>query len=519
MALVKPTIGELVWGDDVNVALDYLDAQGVAAQATANDALELAGGTPFALPGERLIIYYAIPANVNLVFDVERAAQIFSRWDLIVFGEGLQEPASPDHASTVSVIARIKVLNPKAKIFGYVSLGVTTVNLSEAVMKDKVDKWKTTGADGMLLDEFGYDYQVPRARQNTMIDYVHGKSMACLINVWNQVEAFAPNGAAAFAVDPNTIIGTHTTYNPGGVPTTATAGDYTLLEAWIVHTDFGAYNPNHIASIFNIRARADHVRFYRDAIGIKGLGSSVVNYDTTTDAKATEYFQLTEDFSRLFGLDGWGTDALNYSATGGAGNLAQVKMWEYDRDPFVRDAGYWLDATPPDDWLTFKRDDLPLTMSGTSTTAGVGEWTSSDSDQAAPAVEDAGKTTVTRTAAGSTIQTVNLNYTTDTADQDLEQVLNNGTQVSWRNENGHYRARVAVSAKWDSTFRAIQVATQTGHPFEYENTARTTQLWAVHPDDGATMRSGVKMADVLVLAAADPIPAGTPAGTVILRLA
>jgi hypothetical protein len=35
--------------------------------------------------------------------------------------------------------------------------------------------------------------------------------------------------------------------------------------------------------------------------------------------------------------------------------------------------------------------------------------------------------------------------------------------------------------------------------------------------DGSETRNGIKMSDVLVLAAADPVPAGTPAGTVIFR--
>jgi hypothetical protein len=37
--------------------------------------------------------------------------------------------------------------------------------------------------------------------------------------------------------------------------------------------------------------------------------------------------------------------------------------------------------------------------------------------------------------------------------------------------------------------------------------------------DGTTTRKGIKMADVLVLNASDPVPAGTPSGTLILRTA
>lgn len=42
MAVTKPTIGQPDWGDELNTALDYLDAQGVAAQASASAAVTTA---------------------------------------------------------------------------------------------------------------------------------------------------------------------------------------------------------------------------------------------------------------------------------------------------------------------------------------------------------------------------------------------------------------------------------------------------------------------------------------------
>lgn len=142
-------------------------------------------------------------------------------------------------------------------------------------------------------------------------------------------------------------------------------------------------------------------------------------------------------------------------------------------------------------------------------------------DAAAAAAAVTGKidATITRTAAGSTIQTINLNYTTNVSDPDLIQVKQNGTLLAWHNENGHYRARVSENNKSDSPCRIIQVSGQTGNPFEYENVARTTRIWSIDPNDGATKRFDVKMADVLVLGSGDPIPGATPAGTIIMRTA
>lgn len=330
-------------------------------------------------PGERLVIYYSIPTGVNSLFSVERAAQLFSRWDLIVFGQPLQDAGNADHANTVAVIARIHELHPGAKLFGYVSCSVAngaSAALTDAQIRAQVDAWEDMGVDGMLLDEFGFDYDVPRTRQNMVIDHVHDAGLVCLINAWVQADAFAPNKAAALAVDPNIVQSDHDTFNPGGVATHADGRDYTLLETWVAHTEFYPA-PAHVASIFNIRARADHARHYRTALGVRWIGGSVVNYGTTTAEQQQAYFDLTQAFARVFGADGWAVDALNYSSTAPAGNLGVVKAWSYDRTSLPRDAAYWIDDTAPDDWLTLNRQDLLLTLTGTSTAAGTA-WTFSE---------------------------------------------------------------------------------------------------------------------------------------------
>ena len=340
-------------------------------------------------PGERLVIYYSYPSGVNSVFSTERAAQLFSRWDLIVFGQPLQEPDHEEHDNAVAVIEKIHEYHPGAKVFGYVSLAVAngaSAALTDQEIQDRIDAWQVMGCDGMLLDEYGFDYQVPRTRQNMALDYVHeqdvldglpGQKMVALVNAWVQADAFAPDKASALAVDPNIVTANHDAYNPDGIPSTATTGDYTLLETWVAHTEF--YPGNHIASIFNIKNRADHARHYRTELGVKPLGGSVVNYGTTTGAEQLAYFQLTEAFARMFGLDGWAVDALDYSAN--VANLAVVKSWPYNRGPLPRAPEYWMDDTAPDDWLTFIRHDLGLKITGTSTTAGESTWTIGTADE------------------------------------------------------------------------------------------------------------------------------------------
>lgn len=328
-------------------------------------------------PGERLCIYYSYPTGVNSLFSVERSAQLFSRFDLVVFSQPLQEPDHEEHANTVAVAARIHELNPRAKVFGYVSCAVAngaSLALTDQQIRDQIDDWQATGVRGVLLDEFGFNYQVPRTRQNMAIDYCHALGLTCLINTWVQADAFAPNKAAALAVDPFIVQAQHDAYNPTGIPTTIAATDYALLESWVAHTSFYP-GPAHLADIFNIEARARHASHYRDTLGVRWLGSSQVNYGTTSDEDALAYMRLTQSFARLFGADGWATDAHEYSAELTPGNFAVVKPWTFDRRPQVRDVAPWIAG----DFLTLNRQDLQLTLTGTSTAPG-SAWTAVESD-------------------------------------------------------------------------------------------------------------------------------------------
>jgi hypothetical protein len=63
----------------------------------------------------------------------------------------------------------------------------------------------------------------------------------------------------------------------------------------------------------------------------------------------------------------------------------------------------------------------------------------------------------------------------------------------------------------------VQGVAQTAPLIEAQNTARNTTLWAIN-QSGATVRSGVTFAEVLVLAEGDPVPAATPPNTLIVRV-
>jgi len=100
-----------------------------------------------------------------------------------------------------------------------------------------------------------------------------------------------------------------------------------------------------------------------------------------------------------------------------------------------------------------------------------------------------------------------------------------GELSAWRNEWGGLRGTPHVAYKADALVRGIPRtdlgASADGGWLELEDASRTTQLYKrdwwgrLWRSDGAA--AAIQMADVLVLGPGDPVPSGTPAGTVIVR--
>lgn len=108
------------------------------------------------------------------------------------------------------------------------------------------------------------------------------------------------------------------------------------------------------------------------------------------------------------------------------------------------------------------------------------------------------------------------NFAVDSANQDIMQFYagTGPTLTGWINEWGGYRGMPYFN--WDAVVRMVGHASQTGDIIQYQNNARDINLWAIDKDGYTTMRD-IKMAPVLVLGSGDPVPADTPAGTVIIR--
>lgn len=264
-------------------------------------------------PG-KLAIYYGFPSLVNgSAGDISKAIDEFDDYDIVVFGNGLENPNHSDHTNTVAIINNLQISPNPTAIFGYIPIGVKTdflsktmlqhnikiwaawgvfgitlapaVNLSRSDIKDRVDAWAKMGVAGIFLDQAGYDFGVSRQRQNQVIHYVHNKGLRVFIN------AFIPDDIFNPAIDPN--------FNPTGDPTSLGSNDIYLQESFqIIMGEF--QDPTIWAK------RSNKAIFYKSRFGTQIAAITTVSDDNPIFDQ--EKFDYAWWSAFLFGFDmiGWG---------------------------------------------------------------------------------------------------------------------------------------------------------------------------------------------------------------------
>src|SRR5688572_24150669 len=182
---------------------------------------------------EKMAIYYGDPAAVNgSGGNTTLAADVFNDYDMVIFGEGIEQATHAYHATTQTIIQNTQATT---RVYGYLDLCVQNPNSSlyrcsnfpMAELQSRTDKWKAMGAKGIFLDQAGCDYVVSRDRQNQIIDYIHAQGLSAFINVWNQDDAFKPGSL------PSPYAG-YPDCNPNNLTTRLGPNDYTLLESWAI---------------------------------------------------------------------------------------------------------------------------------------------------------------------------------------------------------------------------------------------------------------------------------------------
>ena len=262
--------------------------------------LAAATGAEGLRPGS-LLLYYGYPGSINDASSVSEAAAEFGRYDYVVWGEGLENPAHPDHANAVAIIA--DEATAATRIFGYVDLGVASQNLPMAEIETRITRWSQMGADGVLFDHFGYDFATDRTRQNAAVDVAHAQGLPVI------TIAFRPADAFGHEIDP--------VYNPSGVASNLGASDYYLYESHGVR--LGEYE-----DAVEWRQKSDSLEAYRQALGFRVLSITTTASDGP-GAYDEERFFYAWHAALLCGHAATGWGEFGYSAAGTSNGQAPYR--------------------------------------------------------------------------------------------------------------------------------------------------------------------------------------------------
>ena len=253
-----------------------------------------------------LLVYYgwlnSFNSGINQ-WNNEKVAQEMAKYNLVVFGDGIQNPSHGDYSNTQVIIPRIKALNPNAKIFGYV-----TVNQSMSNFEDKVDQWEDLEVDGIFMDEAGYGHGTVetngRVAFNNKVDYVHAQEHAntCFANAWNMDHVLGIVNDPSY---PNS------TWNSSEVESNLISSDWCLLESFPINTT--AYSgTGGYESKSDWATRGGKAQGHRSTYGINLAAIGIIDKD---DSNAQDLFDFLFTSSLMFSLDASGSSDTGYGAS------------------------------------------------------------------------------------------------------------------------------------------------------------------------------------------------------------
>jgi len=285
-----------------------------------------------------ILFYYGYPNSFNSAINGwsnEKVAQDMAGYDIVVLGAGVEDPGHADYANTQVILPRLREINPNMKIMGYVAAAQTIANF-----KTKVDRWNILLANGIFIDEAGYDFGKTRLEFNEMVVYVHGKPSAnrCCINSWN------PDHVLGLV---NDVSYPNTTWNSVLMPSKLLPTDCILLESFPINTT--AYS-----STGGYEAKADWLARGQKAVGLRrkyGVSLAAIGIINDDNAAGQALHDFGYTSALMFALESWGTSSNSYGAS-----TAQVKFWTrpdvnllreiYEVEPTVKavtgDADAWL---------------------------------------------------------------------------------------------------------------------------------------------------------------------------------
>lgn len=245
---------------------------------------------------KNVAIYYGWLSSLNALGSNAAVINELNQYDIVVVGAGIQDAGHGDYANSTVIIGG---LDSDVEVYGYITIGEPSAE-SIPTLQGKIDDWQTIGAEGVFIDEAGFDFwsgtdAAMRTRQNTIIDYIHGKGLKVFVNAWDPDDLFVKES---------------------GNPTTLNSSDSYLLESYIFQNPTPATSgtqtttlsfTNHLNKIAKVNAA-------QASIGIKAYGVS------TTGILSGSYNQSDFDFmaiaAQMDGLDGIGWGTFSFSGHG-----------------------------------------------------------------------------------------------------------------------------------------------------------------------------------------------------------
>jgi hypothetical protein len=256
----------------------------------------------------RLAIYYGYPSLVNgSGGDVERAANAFAEYGVVVLGDGLEfadkqagrypEGDPGEHQKTLQIINAIRKRNSATRIYGYVCLGEIAwpkgqqTALSAKELQERIQLWKQMEVSGIFVDEAGYDYPVvTRERQNLAVRMIHEAGLSAFMNAY-----FVEH---LFSVENKLLNANGGEKNPKHLAPLLDRRDLFLLESFQIKN--GNYE----------NAAAAEERLSKALKYRQQYGTGIFATTTTTEPQqfSAEKFNYAWWSARLYGLDGfsWG---------------------------------------------------------------------------------------------------------------------------------------------------------------------------------------------------------------------
>jgi len=258
-----------------------------------------------------LLIYYGWLNSFNSAengWSNEAVAQDMAKYEIIVFGDGIQDPGHGDFTNASGIISRIKTINPNTMIFGYV-----TVDQTQGNFETKAGQWDDLGVYGIFMDEAGYDYGTTRSGLNERIDFVHNQSSAnkCFVNAWAVDHIIGTENDATY---PNT------TYNPNLDESNLTQNDWYLLESFPINTTaYTTSTPDGYESRTDWAYRGSRAIINRNTYAINVAAVGII---ANNNSIAQDLFDFGYTSSLMWSLEAFGTSDTSYAASS-----AKVDYW------------------------------------------------------------------------------------------------------------------------------------------------------------------------------------------------